>query len=208
MLYLNERTKLCKYVKKMYERKFTNSAGGNVSIKVDGGKYFLMTPTLMSQNYLCDLRPEQILVIDRQENIVEGEGGITREINMHMASYEENPNIGSIVHAHALNSMVFACLGLEMPNISEASEKLGRINCLEYQPATTPELAKIVRKEVKKDQTIPKAYLLRKHGVLVVGATLEKTYDMLERLEWNAYIAKEYLIFKQIGVPGMDDLNS
>jgi L-fuculose-phosphate aldolase len=29
---------------------------------------------------------------------------------------------------------------------------------------------------------------------------------MLERLEWNAYIAKEYLIFKQLGITGIDDL--
>ncbi|WP_429964974.1 class II aldolase/adducin family protein [Enterococcus sp. AZ072] len=207
MLYLEERTKLCKFVKTMYDRKFTNSAGGNVSVKIND-EHFIMTPTLMSQNHLCNLTPEQILVIDKNERIVEGSGKITREINMHMACYEENLNIGCVVHAHALDSMVFACMGLDMPNISEATQKLEDIRCLEFAPATSPELARVVRKEVKQDQTIPKAYLLRKHGVLVVGATLEKTYDMLERLEWNAYIAKEYLIFKQVGVSNIDDLVS
>ena len=189
----------------MYDRKFTNSAGGNVSVKVSD-EHFIMTPTLMSQNYLCNLKPEQILVIDNNENIIEGSGKITREINMHMACYEENSKVGCVVHAHALDSMVFACMGLNMPNISEATQKLEDIRCLEFAPATSPELAMVVRKEVRQDQTIPKAYLLRKHGVLVVGATLEKTYDMLERLEWNAHIAKEYLIFKQIGISNIDDL--
>lgn len=205
MLYLEERKKLCKFVKVMYDRKFTNSAGGNISVKVSE-EHFIMTPTLMSQNYLCDLKPEQIIVIDKAENIIEGLGKITREVNMHLACYEENPAIGCVVHAHALNSMVFACLGLDMPNISEATQKLHDIRCLAFAPATTTKLAETVRKEVRQDQAIPKAYLLRKHGVLVVGATLEKTYDMLERLEWNASIAKAYVIFKKLGIANIDDL--
>jgi ribulose-5-phosphate 4-epimerase/fuculose-1-phosphate aldolase len=205
MLYYGERVKLCKFIKKMYDRKFTNAAGGNVSKKVSDD-HFIMSPTLMSQTYLCDLNPEQILVIDKEKNIIDGYGGITREINMHMAAYEENAKINCVIHAHALNSMVFASMGLDMPNISEGTQKMGEIKCLEFAPATTPELAEKVRKEVRQDQAIPKSYLLRKHGVLVVGATLEKTYDMLERLEWNAYIAKEYLIFKQLGITGIDDL--
>lgn len=206
MLYAVERKKLCKFVKNMYDRKLTNAAGGNVSIKVSN-EHFIMTPTLMSQNFLCELRPEQILVLDQQENIIEGEGKKTREINMHMACYNENKAVGCVVHAHALESMIFACLGMEMPNISEATQKLGEIPCLEFEPATSPELADEVREKVKRDQTIPKAYLLRKHGVLVVGATLEKTYDMLERLEWNAHIAKEYIMLKQIKGLVIDDLN-
>ena len=69
-------------------------------------------------------------------------------------------------------------------------------------------MGEVVREAVKKDQAIPKAYLLRKHGVLVVGSTLEKTFDMLGRLEWNAKVAKEYLVLKQIGVEGIDDLST
>ena len=71
MLYYGERVKLCKFIKKMYDRKFTNAAGGNVSIKVSDD-HFIMSPTLMSQNYLCDLNPEQILVIDKEKNIIDG----------------------------------------------------------------------------------------------------------------------------------------
>ena len=66
MLYYEERVKLTKFVKTMYDRKFSNEAGGNVSVKVSD-KHFIMTPTLASQNFLWDLRPEQILVIDKEE---------------------------------------------------------------------------------------------------------------------------------------------
>lgn len=200
MLYPEERQEICDYVKMMFDRKFTNTAGGNVSVKVND-EHYLMTPSLMSQQYHCELSPEQILVIDNNEEIVEGEGTKTREINMHMAAYRENPNAHSVIHAHALDSMFFATVGLDMPNITEASHKLGELKCLDYRPATTPELAEIVKEQVRKDGgQVPKAYLLNKHGVLVLGESLQKNYDMLERLEWNANIAFKYMVFDKLGI--------
>ena len=63
-----------------------------------------------------------------KRNIIDGYGGITREINMHMAAYEENAKINCVIHAHALNSMVFASMGLDMPNISEGTQKWEKSN--------------------------------------------------------------------------------
>lgn len=197
MMFFEERKKLAKFAKTLYDRKITNSAGGNISIKMNDN-YFIMTPTLMSENYHADLRPDQILVIDNDENVVEGDGKITREINMHMACYQENPKVGSVLHAHALESMTFATMGINMPNLIEATQKLGTIKCLPYEKATTIELANRVRAQVKKDMQIPKAYLLNKHGILILAPTLEKAYDFAERLEWNAKIAKEAFIYSKL----------
>lgn len=195
MMFQSEREKLCIYVKSLFDRKLTNAAGGNVSVKVDDN-HFIMTPSFMSQAYLCDLKPEQILVIDKNENVLEGEGNKTREINMHMACYQENDKVGCVIHAHPLDSMVFATLGLNMPNLSEATEKLGNIECLDYAPSTSQELADKVREKLKIESKIPQAFLLKRHGILVQGDTIERTYDMVERLEWNAHIAINYLLFK------------
>lgn len=197
MLYFNERIKLAKFAKALFDRKETNSAGGNISMKIND-HHFIMTPTLMSENYHADLRPDQILVIDQDENIIEGDGKITREINMHMACYQTNPRIGAVLHAHALESMTFATLGIDMPNITEATQSLGRIKCLPYKKACSQELADQVQKEVAKDQKVPKAYLINKHGILVTAETLEKAFDQAERLEWNAKIAKETFVFKKL----------
>lgn len=187
MLFEEERNKICKFVKNMYDHRLTNSAGGNVSLKVSDDT-FLMTPTLASQQYLWDITPDQILVLDKSGNIVEGNGEKTREYNMHMRCYEKNSEITCVIHAHALNSMVFAILGLDIPNITEATQKLGRIRCLPYKKATSMDLANVVGDYVQKDSVVPKVYLLNKHGIISVGTSLEKTYDMIERVEWNAYI--------------------
>lgn len=197
MLYQSEREKLANFVKNMYERKVTNSAGGNVSVKIDEN-HFIMTPRLMSEEFHCNLRPDQILVIDRNENVIEGDGEVTREVNMHMACYEENPEIGAVVHAHALESMTFSTLGINMPNLTEATEKIGTIRCFKYHKAMTMDLANAVREQVRKDKQATKAYLLNRHGILVTGPTLEKAYDMAERLEWNAKIAKEKFVYEKL----------
>lgn len=205
MLYKQEREELTKIVKKMFDRYETNTAGGNVSVRMNND-HIIMTPTLMSQKYHCDITPEQILVVDMDENIVEGDGGITREINMHMACYKENEKIGCVLHGHALQSMVFASVGMDMPNITEATQKLGEIPCLEFAPATSPELAEKVRKYIEgqdKDK-VNNAVLLKKHGVLITDINLEKAYDILGRLEYNAYIAAKALIFEKLGIAEID----
>lgn len=199
MLYLEERRKMCETVKTMFDRFETNAAGGNLSLKVND-EHFIMTPTLMSQKYLCDLSPFQILVVDSDLNIIEGEGRLTREINMHMAVYKQNPEIKSVIHAHAKESMFWASLGRDMPNITEATQKLGEIKCLDYEPATTAELAESVRKYVEhRKGDIPLAVLLERHGLIVADKSLEKAYDMVERLEYNADVAYKMWVLSKLG---------
>ncbi|MCB5953580.1 class II aldolase/adducin family protein [Enterococcus sp. CWB-B31] len=201
MLYQAEREDLCKITRNIYQRYGTNAAGGNISVRLND-EHIIMTPTLMSQNHLCDLSPYQILVVDMNETIIEGYGRLTREINMHMACYRENRKVGCVLHGHARESMVFASQGMDMPNLTEATQKFGQIPCLPFAPACSPELAEIVSSHVRSlgDDVLSKVMLLNKHGVLVLEETLHKANDMLERLEYNAYIAYKALLFDKLGI--------
>lgn len=201
MLYASEREDLCTVVKTMFDRFETNAAGGNVSVRMNN-EHIIMTPTLMSQQKLCNLNPYDILVVTMDGEIIEGDGKLTREINMHMACYKQNKKIGCVIHAHPRDSLFFATLGIELPNLTEATQKLGKIPTLDYRPATTVELADLVREHIKSlgDNVVPKAFLLNSHGILITDKTLHKAYDMLERIEYNAYIAEKALIFDKLGI--------
>lgn len=201
MLYEAERKDLCTIMKTMFDRFETNAAGGNVSVRMND-EHIIMTPTLMSQQKLCNLNPYDILVVDMNEEIVEGDGKLTREINMHMACYKESKKIGCVIHAHPRDSLFFATLGIDLPNLTEATQKLGRIPTLDYRPATTIELANIVGEHIQSlgEDVVPKACLLNSHGILITDKTLHKAYDMLERIEYNAYIAEKALIFDKLGI--------
>ena len=203
MLYELERIKMCKIVKSMFDRWTTNAAGGNVSMRVGNG-HFIMTPTLMSVEQLWDPNPEGILVVDDNLNIVEGVGRSTREINMHMTIYNTDERVNAVIHAHPKEMMVFATMGIDMPLVNENVKKLGEtLPCLPYAPATTEELANTVGEFVNKQilNGVEPTYgaLLREHGVILAGDTLEKTNNMLERLETDAYTYIQSIPLQQAG---------
>ncbi|MBC1458203.1 class II aldolase/adducin family protein [Listeria newyorkensis] len=205
MLYQKEREDLAKVVKVMFDRFETNAAGGNVSVRMNE-QHIIMTPTLMSQAKLCDLSAYEILVVDNNNEVVEGDGRVTREINLHRACYTENPEVGCVLHAHPKESMLFATLGMELPNLTEATQKLGTIPTLDFAPATSPELAEIVRTHVIElgVAAVPSASLLNKHGIVVLDTSLHKAFDLLERIEYNAYIAAKALVFDALNIKKLE----
>ncbi|MBA3925743.1 class II aldolase/adducin family protein [Listeria rustica] len=205
MLYQKEREDLAKVVKVMFDRFETNAAGGNVSVRVNA-EHIIMTPTLMSQAKLCDLSAYEILVVDNNNEVVEGDGRVTREINLHRACYTENAEVGCVLHAHPKESMLFATLGMELPNLTEATQKLGTIPTLDFAPATSPELAEIVRAHVISlgEAAVPSASLLNKHGIVVLDTSLHKAYDLLERIEYNAYIVAKALVFDALNIKKLE----
>ena len=109
-----------------------------------------MTPTMMSEAYLGEISPAQVLVVEpRTRRIVDGVGHLTREINMHEAMYETNPAIKAVLHAHAPNAMFWATTGLPMPNLTEATAKVKEIPVMDFEPNCSEELAELTSDYVK-----------------------------------------------------------
>ncbi|KRM71434.1 class II aldolase/adducin family protein [Lacticaseibacillus brantae] len=216
IIFEHEREDLAKIVKVIMERDDTNIAGGNFSFKVtgdDGKDYIIMTPTMMSQAYLGELSPSQILVVEpHTRKIIAGEGELTREINMHEAVYDANPDIRAVLHSHAKNSMFWATSGLNEPNVTEATQKLGPIETLDFEPNCSEPLAELVASHVAEigDAALMHMYLLNSHGVLITVGQKDKVMDGLSAIhqalaivdttEWNAEIAYKQAIFQKLGL--------
>lgn len=189
--FIKEREEICKLAKIMFDRQMTNAAGGNISMRVDENKV-LLSPARMSEHDKCDLKPEDLLLVDFDLNIIEGTRQMTRESNMHVGIIKEFPFVNACVHAHSKNIMTFASFELPIPSVTEATEKFGNIDCLPYYPAITKELADAVveyfktkREDLKEH---PSAVMLARHGIIVAGKSLDESYSALERIETNAYI--------------------
>ncbi|WP_213951575.1 class II aldolase/adducin family protein [Tepidanaerobacter syntrophicus] len=211
MLYESERKNMCTVVKSMYNRWLTNAAGGNLSCKVSDNHY-IMTASGLSSRFLWDITPDKILVVDDDLNVIEGTGKVTREINMHMTMYRNDEKVRAVIHAHPKDLMVYCCMGIDMPIVSEALEFLGKsIPCLPYRVATTKELAETVGRWVaefgkdfaKKEFVIEDIYayaaLLRRHGVIIGSDNLFSANELLERLETNAYVYTHAAILESRG---------
>lgn len=221
-----ERQDLANVAREMFNRKMTNVAGGNISLRVTpdetfaydgqeykaGHDYLLMTPTFMSEAWFAKMSLSQILVVDLETGEkLAGEGRLTREINMHEGAYRANLDINVVYHSHAPNCMFWATLGVDMPNLTEVTSvnvPLGKIKCLPYREACSQELADIVQSEIKKlgnDET-QNIFLLDSHGVLITDTDLHAATEVLETVEWNADIAYKQTIFKKLGI--IDDYRS
>ncbi|AXX65235.1 aldolase [Bombilactobacillus bombi] len=209
-----EREDLAKVVREVMERRDTNIVGGNISIRVkdeDGKDYYVMTPTMMSEAYLGHLTADQILVIEpHTRKVVSGNGKATREINMHEAIYDTNQDIKCVFHSHADRAMFWATSGLNMPNVTEATQKLKEIRTLKWHPMCTEELAQYVATEIKNigDKALRNGFLLNSHGTLFTSGgknmdpltALHKSLADVDITEYNAQVAYDQTIFQQMGV--------
>ena len=211
MIFEREREDLARIVKLIFARKNTNVAGGTFSFKTTdqhGKEYIIMTPTMMSEAYLGEVSSAQILVVEpHTRKVIDGVGKLTREINLHEAVYDTNPEIKAVLHAHAPNAMFWATAGLDMPNLTEATQKVGYVPVLDFEPNCSPELAELVSNYMKKESLeLPNMLLLNSHGVLISapGETgieaIHKALQILDTTEWNAEIAYKQTIFQSLGL--------
>lgn len=196
--YMEMREEMCITAKNIWDRRLTNAAGGNFAVRVDDNR-ILITPSLMSERKHCCLKPEDILLIDYEENILEGEGKLSRESDMHILMLSCFENIRSTIHAHPFHCMPYIAFGKPIQNVTEATMGRGVVEVIPYTKAYTPELAQKVyeyfdaRRELAERK--PLGVIQEKHGIVVTGPDLYMAYSMLERIEADAYcgIAKSLI---------------
>jgi L-fuculose-phosphate aldolase len=185
------REHLARIGKLAYDRKLLDSAGGNITTR--HGDRVYMSRSYAGGHHQWELRPEDILVLDMDGIILSGEGEFSREGAVHMACYQHFPDAGCVFHAHALNIMTFVSKGVPIPPMSEQTDKYGPIRFCEWAATHTEQLAVNVveglRPQAGELKKHPIATLIPRHGIFVVGTDLNTTYDTLERIERNAYIA-------------------
>lgn len=181
-------TRICRLA---YDRRLLDSAGGNVTHRQ--GDRIYMTRSFAGPRHQWDLRPEDILVLDLEGNILAGEGVLSREAKVHLLCYRELPQAGAVFHAHSLNLMPFIALEKPLPPMTEQTDKYGEIGYCSWAPAHSPDLATHVverlRPQAAKIAEHPVAVMAPRHGIFVAGADLDAAYDCLERLDRNAYVA-------------------
>ena len=143
------------------------------------------------------MRGKDFITINEKGEVLEGPSGNrpSSETPMHLAIYRDLKDINAVIHAHSPNTMVFATLGKPIEAATTfAEEEVGLVPVAPYRDPGTQDLADTVAKTLKKVEKglYPPpnrpaiACLLEKHGVLVAGKNLKKTFYALESLETTA----------------------
>jgi L-fuculose-phosphate aldolase len=178
--------------RKLWERKYVDGAGGNISARLNS-EYVLCTPTMLSKG---DLQPADICLTDLDGNILAGDRLRTSELLLHLEIYRSNPRARAVVHCHPPHATAFALTGSAPPNgyLSEFEFFIGPVAVAPYETPGTPAFADTIRPFVQLHNTI----LLANHGVVCWS-------DTVTHAEWLAEILETYctmyLIAQQVGRP-------
>jgi len=169
-------------------------ASGNVSVRLppqDGRELVAITPSQVAYRVL---KPEQVLIVDLEGNVVDGAGAPSTERKVHFASYKARPDVGSVIHSHSVYASACAMVGLEIPAIiDEGIVGLGPVvKCAPYALSATDDLANGAVEALGLRQAV----LLQNHGVVNVGRDLDEALSVAALVERTAKI---FVIARQLG---------
>ncbi len=176
---------------KLYDRRLTVSAGGNMSIRINDGE-ILITPSGRNKGLLL---PEDMVKMSMDGKVI-GEGKPSIEHRFHLALYNRNQETNAIVHCHPLYCTTLAVKDERIKSdlTPEGVLLLGDVPMIDYYTPGSEELVKAV--EACADS---KAMLMRRHGALTQGRTMEEAYNRMEELEFQAQL--QLMVRRAKGLP-------
>lgn len=192
MRYLTEREQIVAVFKLMEERNLNYGYSGNVSVKVSEGEY-LISPSGARK---ASMKPEDVLLVNKMGEVLEGVGRPSVELPLHVAVYESRPDVGAIIHAHPIYATVLGVLRIDLePVVEELAIYVGGgVKVADYAIFGSRELADNVVKALG-DRS---AVIMANHGVLTCGRDVMEAFDVLVCVERAAQI---YVLARAAGVP-------
>jgi L-fuculose-phosphate aldolase len=189
----NERDFIVEYGKKLIKSHLTKGTGGNISIFNESRKVMAISPSGMDY---FETKPEDIVLMDLDEHIIEGNRKPSSEAKMHIAIYKNRNDAAAVIHTHSTFATTIATLNWEIPSLHYLVAFAGtKVPCAKYASYGTIELAENTVKSLGSDY---KATLLANHGLISLGRNISDAFAVAEIIEFMAEI---YYRTKSIGTP-------
>ncbi|MET9496875.1 class II aldolase/adducin family protein [Streptomyces sp. NPDC006552] len=148
---------------------------GNVSVRV--GETVLVTPSGLPYDRLG---PADLVAVGLDGDRRAGTLTPTSELPMHLAVYRHT-DARAVVHTHAVHATAVSTLVTELPAVHYMTAALGGpVRVAPYATYGTQELASNMLAALA-GRT---GCLLRNHGTVTYGPTLDAAYDRTAQLEW------------------------
>jgi L-fuculose-phosphate aldolase len=163
---------------------------GNVSVRLDDE--IVVTPTSIPYDRI---QREDLCVLDLDGRQTDGRRPASSEAPLHTQIYRTT-DAAAVVHTHSPFATTIACVCDALPAIHYSIHRFGgdMIPVVEYERFGSDALAERVALVAKDFRGV----LLRNHGAVTWGSSLEEAYDLAVLLEW---LAQVYWQAKQLGEP-------
>jgi L-ribulose-5-phosphate 4-epimerase len=166
---------------------------GNISARDRESGYVVIKPSGVRYEAL---QPVDMVVVDMDGNVVEGDLKPSSDTASHLYIYRHRPDVGGIVHTHSPYATAFAAIGKPIPVYLTAmgDEFGGPIPCGDFALIGGEEIGRIVVESIGDSPAI----LLKNHGVFTVGETAEAAVKAAVMVE---DAAKTVHLALQLGTP-------
>lgn len=178
-MFRNVREQVLSTCRVLADRGFLAGTGGNVALRADD-RHFCVTPS--GTDYYT-MVPEDICVLQLEDlKQVAGERKPSVESGLHSQVLKARPDCVASIHTHQPVASAYTLFARPLQVASESHRQLlgDTVPCAGYAPSGTGWLAGRVAKQVTADIH---AYLMRNHGVVCVGETVETAMARVEALE-------------------------
>ncbi len=158
---------------------------GHVSLRVPGDpEHFLMKPHSVGFD---EITPENILTIDLDGHVVAGTARRHSEVYIHSEIYRARRDVNAVIHVHPLHAVALSATGRPMRPLCQGGAIFA--DSLPLYADTidlirTPEMGAGVAKALGPHRAV----LLKSHGVVMTGETVEEAVVLCVMLEEAARI--------------------
>ena len=172
---------ICDVMRMMYQQEVVVANDGNVSCRLPNGN-ILITASGVLKGFMT---PDQVIECDPQGNALDGRK-VTTEVKMHVAAYQERPDVGAVVHGHPIYAVAFSLAGISLAGctIPEIIVTMGTIPTAPYATPSTEGLPDSLRGYLSKGDAV----IMERHGVVTVGSDLFDAFKKMEMVEHTAKI--------------------
>lgn len=180
----NLRKKIIEVALKMSEEGLVLGTWGNVSCRVPGEPFMIITPSGIEYS---KMDPEDLVIADWEGNLVEGRWKPSTESQLHAEIYKNRPDVGAVVHTHSAHATAFAVARKAIPVITEEMAQIigGPVEVAEYRTCGTAELAAAASSTLGKRSAV----LLANHGIVGVGKDVNEAFRACIMVEKAARVA-------------------
>lgn len=160
---------------------FSPGTSGNISLRFEDK--ILITASGSSNG---DLGYEDLVLIDFNGNVVDGNKKASSEKMLHVEFYKKRPDVKAIIHVHPtyLSSFAAARKSLEDPVMAENVYYFGKIPLADYALPSSKQLVEATAKYFDKYNAV----LMANHGFIVGDVDLKQSYLKLEMAESYAQV--------------------
>lgn len=180
----NLRKKIIEVALKMAEEGLVLGTWGNVSCRVPGEPFMIITPSGIEYS---KMDPEDLVIADWDGNLTEGRWKPSTESLLHAEIYKNRPDVGAVVHTHSAYATAFAVARKAIPVITEEMAQVigGPVEVADYKTCGTYELATAAVTSLGKRSAV----LLANHGIVGVGKDVNESFRVCIMVEKAARVA-------------------